>query len=181
MPASRATSRKLRLPKPRSALSWARAASISARRVFSFCSARVANVLLHGPVKPCILAPGFLIVIPLPDIRCQFCFRTPDFQSHCVYNGRLFGYSRPNSLIQREHIQNEREPICAAIIAVGLTNLTSIRKSHSADGYTAAVTTVGSSFWICEIGMACLRLWSIRTPLKVLLWRRKSAANLLSR
>ena len=39
MPASRETSRKLRLAKLRSALSWLKAASISVRRVRSFCCA----------------------------------------------------------------------------------------------------------------------------------------------
>ncbi|CSF84617.1 Uncharacterised protein [Shigella sonnei] len=39
MPASRATSRKLRLAKLRSALNWLNAASTSERRVFSFCCA----------------------------------------------------------------------------------------------------------------------------------------------
>ena len=39
IPASRATSRKLKLAKLRSALSWLNAASTSERRVFSFCSA----------------------------------------------------------------------------------------------------------------------------------------------
>ncbi|CSC77470.1 Uncharacterised protein [Vibrio cholerae] len=43
MPASRATSRRLRLEKLRSALSWLNAASIKERRVFSFCCARIPN------------------------------------------------------------------------------------------------------------------------------------------
>src|SRR5690554_6851835 len=222
MPASRATSRKLKLPKPRSALSCARAASIKARRVFSFCSALVANVLLHGPLKPCILAPGFLIVIPAFNILSQFSSGTPDFQCHCVYNGRLLPappqhraakndvasgggcafrnlaepwmaeqsvHGRIHSVFRKahpppdaanqEHIQIQREPICAVIIAVGSTNPTSIRKSLSADGYTAAVTTAGLSSWICEIGMACLRWLSILTPLRALPWRKRFAASLL--
>src|SRR5690554_4127210 len=203
MPASRATSRKLRLPKPRSALNCARAASIKARRVFSFCSALVANVLLHGPLKPCILAPGFLIVIPAFNIWLQFCLGTPDFHCHCVYNGRLLPAPPqhraakndvasgggcafrnlakahpPPDAANQEHIQIQREPICAVTIAVGSTNPTSIRKSLSVDGYTAAGTTVGLSSWICEIGMACPRWLSILTPLRALPWRRRFAASL---
>ena len=52
-------------------------------------SALVANLQLHSPVKPCILAAGFLIVIPTLDTRLQFSVGTPDFRRHCVYNGRL--------------------------------------------------------------------------------------------
>src|SRR5690554_1633293 len=69
----------------------------------------------------------------------------PDFRNHYVYNRRLLNF------ILRH--QTLREPVCAVIIAVGSTNLTLIRKLHFADGYTAAVTMVGLSSWICATGM----------------------------
>src|SRR5690554_7974457 len=98
---------------------------------------------------------------------------------------RTVSESHPHLLAQtlriNAHIQNEREPICAVIIAVGSTNPTLIRKSHSAVGYTAAVTTVGLSSWICGIGMVCLRWLLTRTPRKASAWPRKFAASLWSK
>ena len=51
MPASRATSRRLRLEKPLSGLSWAKAASIIARRVRSFCCALLKSCILINCVS----------------------------------------------------------------------------------------------------------------------------------